>query len=309
MRRLTNTPVSIRDVAYLPDGRLLSVCGKKSVTVWDTAAGVAVGRVKTNMFACALAVAPNGVEVAVAGRGSPSDDESQILIHRFDGTALGRYCVWPITRRSAWDRNTRSIWSLAYSGDGEFLTAARREMGGGNMYDGGDARWWRTRSWEFGDFTPAPRAYSVGAAKSGGRFLITGESEFLMFDHPERPAVRTHRFDGAWATAVAYLPNGVEAVVGKSSFLLYTDRLTEKGNLVPLKTSGRAIHALAVSPDGTSLLVGGAPGQVERYDLSTRERVVTYDFDVGPVQSLAFAPDGLTFAVGAEQGLILVDVE
>ena len=310
MRRLTDTKAFIRAVAYLPDGRLLSVAGKKSVSVWDSVSGHVVETISTRMFAFALAVAPNGKEFAVSGRSPPATNESLIQIHHLTDPTAGVIYYWAIRRFAEWDRNPHSIWSLAYTADAAYVVAARRRMGGGNEYDGGDCRWWSRNSlFETGDLDPPPQGFTVAASNSGSRFVVTGSSQFLVYDHPERTAVATYPFDASWAAAAVFLPNGSDVVIGKSSFLLFTDRLTARGKLNPLKTDVRIIRALAVSPDGQTLLVGGSPGRVERYDLTTRTKLTTYDFDVGVVQSLAFAPDGLTFAVGAEKGLLLVDVE
>jgi WD40 repeat protein len=310
MRRLTDTKVCVRSVAYLPDGRLLSVAGKKSVTVWDPTSGLVVETIPTRMFAFALAVAPNGREFAVSGRSPPASNESQIQVHALADPNGGLIYNWPIRRFDERDRTPHSIWSLAYTGDSVYLIAARLRIGGGNMYNGGDCHWWRRTSFfEGGDLDPPPRGFAVAAAGSGTRFAVTGQSQFLVYDQADRSAVATYRFGSTWAAGIAFLPGGEHVVVGANSFLYFTDRQAAKANPTPLKTDVRTIRTLAVSPDGRTLLVGGAPGRVERYDLNSRTKLATYDFDVGVVQSLAFAPDGLTFAVGAEKGLILVDVE
>lgn len=309
MRRLTDTKVFVRAVAYLPDGRLLTVAGKKSVTVWDPSSGQVVETIATRMFAFSLAVAPNGKEFAVSGRSPPASNESMIQICRLSDQRDSLLYYWAIRRFDERDRNPHSIWSLAYTGDGEYLIAARLRMGGGNEYDGSECRWWRQNTlFESGDLSPAPHGYKV-ASSVDSRCVVTGRSQFLVYDHPEQPVVATFRFDATWAAAAAFLPNGSDVVIGKSSFLLFTDRVNARRQLQPLKTDLRTIRTLTVSPDGQTLLVGGAPGRVERYDLATRTKTATYDFDVGVVQSLAVAPDGMTFAVGAEKGLILVDLE
>ena len=309
MHRLTQKDVCVRAVAYLPDGRLVSATGEKTVRVWEPLAGREVLQWRTNTLVFAVAVAPGGREVALAGREPPESRESVIHLRKLDDPQYQGELRWPIYRQPGGDRRVRSIWSLAYTGDGEYLIAARRVMGGGNVYDGGDCRWWqRSKPSVNGELTSRLRGYAVGSAASDTRFAVTAYSQLLVFDHPSQPAVATYPFTASWAMTVTFLPSGT-AVVGMSSFLLFTDRLTKTGRLKPLKTDVRTIRTLAVSPDGRTLLVGGSPGRVEVYDIATRERRTAYDFDVGVVQSLAFAPDGLTFAVGAEKGLLVVDSE
>jgi WD40 repeat protein len=307
VRHLTAKPECVRAVAFLPDGRLVSASGKRSVTVWDPRTGQVDGEIRTRDFIFAIAVDPTGC-VALAGRNPPGTDDSEIDVGYPDVEPRGSL-RWPIIPSRERDRRARSIWSLAYTGDGHYLIAARRVMGGGNVYDGGDSHWWRRKPPILsGEFIPPHRGYAVGAARTGTQIAVTSQSVFALFDHPNRRAVNTHQFGATWAAAVEFLPTGT-VVVGANAFLLFTDRLTARGNLQPLKTDLRTIRTLTVSPDGRNLLVGGSPGRVEVYDLVTREKLREYDFDVGVVQSLVFAPDGLTFAVGAEKGLILVDVE
>jgi WD40 repeat protein len=308
VRRLTAKPECVRAVAFLPDGRLLSASGKKQVTVWNPADGSVTETIRTRMFVFALAVRPDGRELAIAGRMPPDQDESQIRIHPLYDMTDGTIYHWPFVRTSQWDRRSRSIWSMAYTSDGEYLIAARRMMGGANMYDGGDCHWWqRPAPFEHGNLDPAPPAYAVAANTSGSRFAVTGYSQLFVYDHPKRPGM-LFRFPNHWASAVCFLPDG-EVMIGSGQFLFFTDRSSYGSKLRQRKTGVRMIRTLAVSPTGQVLAVGGSPGRVEVYDLPTREKRTAYDFDLGPVQSLAFAPDGLTLAVGAEKGLIVVDVE
>lgn len=309
MRRLTAKPECVRAVAFLPDGRLLSASGKKHVTVWNPADGSVTETIRTRMFVFALAVRPDGWEFAAAGRGQPGEDESVILLHDLVGSDNDDELRWRLPGYPNRDTRTRSIWSLAYTGDGDHLIAARRVMGGGGMYDGGDCRCWdRRKVFDSVELVGQPRGYSVAADSSGSRFAVAEYSQFLVYDHPALPPVETHPFTNHWASAVCFLPDG-EVMIGSGQFLLSSGRHTRTGRLSRQKTDVRMIRTLAVSPSGHVLAVGGSPGRVEVYDLPSREKRTAYDFDLGPVQSLAFAPDGLTLAVGAEKGLIVVDVE
>jgi hypothetical protein len=306
MRHLTQKAECVRAVAFLPDGRLLSAAGKKAVTVWDPASGAVLDTVRTRMFVFALAVSPNGQEFAAAGRGPPSAAESEILVRHLTDPNGGLTYYWPIERPGS----PHSIWSMAYTADGEYLIAARLRMGGGNMYDGEDCRWWhRPKVFESGNLSLSPRGFAVTAARTGTKFAVTARSQVLVYDHPERPAASTHPFKNEWASAVAFHPNGTSVLAGTGRFVVSTDRVTRTGWPTLLKTEVRAIRAVAVSPDGKTLAVGGALGRISLLDLETRVERLTYSFDIGSVHSLAYSADGLTLAVGAEKGLCLVDVE
>lgn len=306
MRHLTQKAECVRAVAFLPDGRLLSAAGKKQVTVWDPVAGIVLDTIKTRMFVFALAVDPNGEEFAAAGRGPPSAAESEILVrHLTDPTGGLTYC-WPIRDRGF----SHSIWSMAYTGDGEYLVAARLRMGGGNMYDGDECRWWhRPKVFESGGLSLSPNGFAVTAADTGTRFAVTSRSQVITYDHPTGPATATHPFANDWASAAVFHPNGSDVLLGSGRFLLSTDRLSRTGRPTQLKTEVRAIRALAVAPDGKTLAAGGTLGRVSLFEFDSRLERAAYSIDVGTVQSLAFSPDGTTLAVGAEKGLILVDAE
>ncbi len=309
MRRLTAKPECVRAVAFLPDGRLASASGKKQVTIWNPADGSVSETIRTRMFVFAIAVSATRNEAAFAGRGAPSDTHSTIQLHHLVGPHDRYELAWRIQGYPTRDTRTRSIWSLAYTGDGEHLIAARRVMGGGGMYDGGDCRWWdRRKVFDSAELAGQPRGYAVAADTSGSRFAVAEYSQFLVYDHPAVPPAETHPFSNHWASAVCFLPDG-EVMIGSGQFLLSSDRHTRTGRLSRQKTDVRMIRTLAVSPTGHVLAVGGSPGRVELLDLPSRRLMTAYDFDLGPVQSLAFAPDGLTLAVGAEKGLIVVDVE
>lgn len=309
MRCLTAKPECVRAVAFLPDGRLASASGKKQVTIWNPADGSVTETIRTRMFVFAIAVSAARNEAAFAGRGAPSESHSAIQLYHLVGPHDRYELAWQIPRQDALDRRARSIWSMAYTGDGNHLVATRRVMGGGNMYDGGDCRWWyRRKVFDSAELVGQPRGFAVAADPTGSRFAVTGYSRLHVYDHPAVPPAETYPFTNEWASAVCFLPGG-EVMIGSGQFLMSSGHQTRTGRLSRQKTGVRMIRTLAVSPTGRVLAVGGSPGRVEVYDLPSREKRTAYDFDLGPVQSLAFAPDGLTLAVGAEKGLIVVDVE
>lgn len=309
MRRLTAKPECVRAVAFLPDGRLLSASGKKQVTVWDPTDGSVTETIRTQMFVFAIAVSAVRNEAAFAGRGAPTDWHSTIQLHHLVGPHDRYDLTWHIPRQGSLDRTPWSIWSLAYTGDGHYLIAARRVMGGGGMYDGGDCKNWdRRKMYDSGELAFYPRGFAVAAESSGSRLAVTGHRHLYVYNHPDQQAVEIYPFTNHWASAVCFLPDG-EVMIGSGQFLLTTARTARGNKLDRQKTDVRMIRTLAVSPNGHVLAVGESPGRVEVYDLPSREKRTAYDFDLGPVQSLAFAPDGLTLVVGAEKELILVDVE
>lgn len=309
MRRLTAKSECVRAVAFLPDGRLLSASGKKQVAVWDPTDGIVTETIRTPMSVFSVAVSPDGANLAIAGKGKPNDTESVIQLRNTAKLVDTTEYRWPLAQDPRSGYMARAIWSLAFSGDGEYLFAARRMLGGGS-FDGTGCRWWKLKPpFATSEVADVPNGYAVGTAREGTRFVVTVRAEFLLFDHPRNPASAAYVFSSMWSPAAAYLPNGTDVVVAASSFLLFTDTKSPNGQPSRFKTGLREIRSLVVSPDQRTLYVGGSPGRVEVYDLPTREKRTAYDFDLGPVQSLAFAPDGLTLAVGAEKGLIVVDVE
>jgi WD40 repeat protein len=311
MRALTGHVKEVRGVAFLADGRLVSVGADKTARLWDVAAGAGTVVHKGKGPLYALDVAPDGRTIAVAGRhnapGTPivlydtaancptgtATWTAEDNVWRTDGVGLTNWRREPVAR---------AIWSLSFAPDGRSLAAANIPNGGGGCV------------WILGkkDVIPLPDAdaYAGRFAPAGGTLAITASRRVRFYEADAVTERFTYPVQCEWAPAVTFLPSDGRAVIAAGSYVHLVDP-TGARKPVRVKSESRAVTALAPTPDGRTLLVGGKPGRVEVFDLAgpAPTRRTAFDFDVGGVYGLAVSPDGLTFAVAGEKGLLVCDVE
>jgi WD40 repeat protein len=316
MRALLGHTRDVRAVAYTPDGRLVSGGGAdKTGRLWNVLTGECTATIKAKGPVYAVAASPDGKTFAYAGRHASGADSNFAFVCDLTGKPIAKYELRTREDRLVQVPGTfefrtvptwvpRSIWSLAFSADGQYLAAACRRIGSGGDLDGGGGRAWhlaRKPEVHLDD-----DANAVAFAPAGKRLAVTrgGAVEFrevLAFGLPVRYPLTCE-----WSPSVAFVPGADVAVVAASSFLYFANPVKfEKPTR--LKTGLRIVVAVAASPDGKTVLVGGKPGMIEVYDMATRKRTTTYDFGIGPVHALAYAPDGLTFAAAGETGLVVCD--
>ncbi len=302
MRWLSGHKKDVRAVAFAPDGRLVSGGSDRTVRVWSPLSGECLQTIRAPNVVYAVAVSPDGNTLASAGR------------HKHVSAGANTIALWALDEERArgehvWQMGglAHSIWSLAFSADGQYLAAACRKIGNGGCVNGAGAHWWRLPTLlddaDFADTT----AYTVAFSPAGTALALTREWAVALFDQPDGNERFSYPLQSSWAAAIAFVSAGKELVIAANSFLHFADA-TEHRKPWRIKTGARAVTALAVSPDGQLLLAGGRPGTVECYEVASRALRATFDFGVGGVNGVAFAPDGWTFAVAGDKGLVVCDV-
>jgi WD40 repeat protein len=316
MRALQGHRRDVRAVAYTPDGRLVSGGGAdQTLRLWDVSTGECVEKLRMPGPVYAVAASPDGKTIAYAGRAPSGADTNYVYLCGYDFRQIERrdlrvegvvYDQLPGgLYRQARRVVARTVWSLGYSADGNYLAAVCRAQGGGNIPDGGGGRFWRLgeTTWEN---SLDPRAYAVAFAPTDSRTAVTRENAVDFLAEPGGQLASSYPITASWSPSVAFVPGADLAVVASNAFVYFANPV-KFAKAERLKTGIRTVVAIAASPDGKTVLVGGRPGTIEVYDATTRAKTTTYDFDIGGVHSLAYAPDGLTFAAAGDRGLVVCD--
>jgi WD40 repeat protein len=318
MRALDGHLKEVRGVAFLPDGRLVSVGADKTARLWQPdGTGTVIHTGKGPLYA--LDVSPDGKTIAVSGRhnapGTP--------ITLYDVAAAGRaictlswevgVIVWSSTGSGVTEyleSGPRSVWSLSFSAGGRSLAAAVRKPGAANIPNGGGGYLWPLVAEGSGTSLPDSDAYAVRFSPTEDLLAVTARQRVVFYDADGVSERFTYPVQCDWAPAVTFLPSDGRCVIAAGSYVHLVD---PSGNRKPVKvkSESRIVTAVAPTPDGRGLLVGGKPGRVEVFDLTgpAPARRTAFDFAVGGVHGLAVAPDGLTFAVAGEKGLLVCDVD
>jgi WD40 repeat protein len=317
MRRLDGHGKDVRGVAFLPDGRLISVAADKTARIWDcmSGSGTVIHKGRGQLYA--LAIAPDGRTVAFAGRNSTP--ENPVVLYNLEWGKVTATLHWAVEDR-VWryprletvvEPVARSIWSLSFSADGAFLAAVGRKPGGGNISNGGGGYCWPIGRKRTGTEVPDQSAYAVRFAPTGTMLAVTSQRRVRFFTDATMARERvSYPVQCDWAPAVTFFPSAARAAIAAGSYVHLVD-LDRWRKPVKVKSESRIVTGLAITPDGRSLLVGGKPGRVEVFDVtsSTPVKRAAFDFDVGGVHDLAVAPDGLTFAIAGDRALLLCDVD
>lgn len=320
MRVLKGHRGDVRSVAFLPDGRLVSGGGDRTVRVWDLATGTSTTIAKHAGPVYAVAAAKVGDAIAYGGRAAPRAEINALRLVDSTGAFLACRDLQFTVTVPQWDWNAmqsvqvtqneaRSVWGAAFSANGQSVAAVCRRMGGGNIPNGGGGTCWDSDPLAHAPpVALADDAYAVAFAPTGIGFGVTRYQRVSFYSGPRPRETVDYPLTAMWSAALAYVPGADLAVVGSNSFIDFVNPVrVEKPTRV--KTSSLRLTALAVTPDGRAVLAGGREGQVEVYDPVSRARTKTYDFGIGGLHALAFAPDGLTFAAAGDKGLVVCDFE
>src|SRR5262249_53090314 len=146
-------------------------------------------------------------------------------------------------------------------------------------------------------------------APIGRRFLSAGmDMQVLDWKIDEEGSFRRHAFKTG-AAAVAYMPNGRQAVCCDENTIILIDLATNKTIYQRLYPRGSAL-CLAAANDGKHIIIAGSDGTLHWWDLAQPREESHIDISTSAsISSVALSPDGQKLAIACSDGQIgLCDV-
>lgn len=273
---------AVTSVAVTPDGNLIAAAGSDgNALLWDRATGKSLHRFHINAE-------------PVWSAAFSFDSKILALAHKRGGISLWDVRTGKLQRRI---EHADSVYSLAFTPDGGFLTAESGDPAAIGLWD------WRTGkpARTFERYNPLSR--SVAVSPNGRLLAAAGKQSLHIWDLQENQLVLgRQQFD----FSVTFSPGGVLIALAGDHWVTIADSTTGK-KLGEFRADGnpRGWRSLAFAPDGLTL--AGAHGKnVRLWDVSGRRQLHEFEGHAGLVTSVVFTPDGKALVSGSEDGTAIV---
>jgi WD40 repeat protein len=324
--------------AFSPDGKILAVTGRNSVSFWDVTAGHEIGK-PLDTAANGVAFSPNGKILATispdeAGISASAVNLWDVTSHQeldkpvtVDATTLLGFTPDSAMVITA-DGSTVNFWDVAiarqigpliggalgavtFSPNGQILAAST--LYGAGLWDlatrrqiGRPVRTGTTDGATDVVFSPGGKTFATSGVDGAGAQL---------WDVATRREIAQSTPDGwTWENAVAFSPDGKYLVIGSGvnggsvagkAWLwdIQTHRLVGR----PMTNGDNSLSVVAFSPNGT--LIATADEQVRLFSATTQRPVgVPLASGQGTINDMTFSPGGSMIAVATDTGVTLWDV-
>jgi WD40 repeat protein len=287
----------VRAVAFTPDGSLgISACFDGRVRVWDVISGKVYRRAKTRGRTSALALSPNGKEVAA-------------------GTTGGDLYLWELaTGKKRFRKRTGrgDIYQLAFAPDGLRVATADHDRSV-SLWDIQTGKRIRRFAGHGG------RVWTV-AFSPDGRFIASGAENGVvsLWDPVSGKRVQKFRCPARHVSAVAFSPSGGllaaacledtytgpgQAEGGPNDAIMLWS--VETGQQVA-KITTPAPYCVAFAPDGWNFVSGDRQHQIRVWGMSTNGLLYSLGGHTDAVFGLAFTRDGRKLASCGADGRVCV---
>ncbi|CAM3417489.1 PD40 domain-containing protein [Kibdelosporangium persicum] len=276
---------AVSQIAFRPDGSIVSVGRDRTVAVWDPARRTRIATMTGHdTWLKALATTPDGRFAATGG------DDTRVVL-------------WDLEKRviaGSFDQHTATVREIAFSPDGRVMASAGNDQ--------------TTRLWDVASRTPlATLTGHVGAVTTlafspDGKTLATGGDDQTIA-----------MWDVASGTRVATLAENVGAVksldFSADGTMLASAGLGPAVHLWDVRGRTRittftghteeAVIALKFSRDGKTLVSAGNDMVIRMWDVPNRVPRAVLAGHQASVYTLAFSPDGRVLASAGEEGKII----